>query len=87
MEKSFGLPGAFEGAEPACVLWSPMMGCRVNKVNPREYLLATLEALRTATRPDLATHTPRAYAERRKAIEVATAARARRLTGPRRARP
>ena len=51
-----------------------MMSCRVNGVNPRAYLLATLEALRTATRADLATLTPRAYAERKKAIEVASAA-------------
>jgi len=72
--KNFVFRGSFEGAERACVLWSLMMSCRVNGVNPREYLLATLEALRTATRADLATLTPRAYAERKKAIEVATAA-------------
>lgn len=72
--KNFVFRGSFEGAERACVLWSLMMSCRVNGVNPREYLLATLEALRTATRADLATLTPRAYAERRKTIEVATAA-------------
>jgi len=72
--KNFVFRGSFEGAERACVLWSLMMSCRVNGVNPREYLLATLEALRTATRAELATLTPRAYAERKKAIEVARAA-------------
>lgn len=65
--KNFVFRGSFEGAERACVLWSLMMSCRVNGVNPREYLLATLEALRTVTRADLAQLTPRAYAERRKA--------------------
>lgn len=56
--------GSFEGAEGACVLWSLMQSCRALGLDPRRYLIDTLEALRTTPHHGLTRLTPRAYAER-----------------------
>ena len=63
--KNFMFRGSDKGADRACVLWSLMMSCRVNGVNPRTYLLETLQALATVNVPGLAALTPRAYALRK----------------------
>ncbi|MBL8602348.1 MAG: transposase [Myxococcales bacterium] len=60
--------GTFQGAERACVLWSLVMSCKINKLNPRQYLLDTLHAMGTVSHKDLPTLTPRAYAERKRAL-------------------
>lgn len=64
--------GSFEGAEHGCVLWSLMLSCHRLGINPRQYLLDTLEALRTTPHSRLSELTPREYARRRR--ELATAA-------------
>lgn len=56
--------GSFKGAENACVLWSLMQSCRALGLDPRRYLIDTLEALRTTPHRGLANLTPRAYAAR-----------------------
>jgi transposase len=59
--------GTFKGARRACVLWSLVMNCRQLDVDPRRYLMVTLEALRDTPRSRLGTLTPKAYAARRDA--------------------
>ena len=59
--------GSFEGAEHGCVLWSLMLSCRRLGINPRQYLLDTLEALRTTPHGRLSELTPREYARRQRA--------------------
>lgn len=64
--------GSFEGAVHACVLWSLMQSCRTLGIEPRRYLIDTLEALATTPHQQVATLTPRAYAARlRAALAVA----------------
>ena len=57
--------GTFKGVRRACVLWSLVMSCRQLGVDPRGYLIDTLEALRDTPYSRLSTLTPKAYAARR----------------------
>ncbi len=50
------------------------MSCRLHGLDPRRYLLDTIEALRTTSHGGLGALTPRAYAERMRARDVASAA-------------
>jgi transposase len=59
--------GTFKGVRRACVLWSLVMSCRQLGVDPRRYLIDTLEALRDTPYSRLSTLTPKAYAARREA--------------------
>ena len=63
--------GTFQGARRACVLWSLVMSCRQLGIDPRRYLMDTLEALRDTPRSRLGTLTPKAYAARREATLAA----------------
>jgi hypothetical protein len=63
--------GTFKGVRRACVLWSLVMSCRQLDVDPRRYLMDTLEALRDTPRSRLGTLTPKAYAARREATLAA----------------
>ena len=66
--KAWIFRGTFGGARRGCVLWSLTMSCRLHGLDPRRYLLDTLEALRTTSHGGLGALTPRAYAERMKAL-------------------
>jgi hypothetical protein len=72
--KAWVFRGTFRGARRGCVLWSLTMSCRLHGLDPRRYLLDTLEALRTTSHGGLGALTPRAYAERMRARDVASAA-------------
>jgi len=63
--------GSFKGLRRACVLWSLVMSCRSLGVDPRQYLIDTLEALRDTPYSRLSTLTPKAYAARREAALAA----------------
>lgn len=69
--KAWTFRGTFEGADKGCVLWSLMMSCRRLGLDPRRYLLDTLEALRTTPHRELLSLSPRAYAERKRAVAAA----------------
>ena len=58
-------------APRGCVLWSLTISCRLHGLDPRRYLLDTLEALRTTSHGGLGELTPRAYAERMRALATA----------------
>ena len=47
------------------------MSCRLHGLDPRRYLLDTLEALRTTSHGGLGELTPRVYAERMRALATA----------------
>jgi transposase len=66
--KSWIFRGTMKGAQRGCVLWSLTMSCRMHGLDPRRYLLDTIEALRTAHHGELGALTPRAYVERMKAL-------------------
>lgn len=72
--KAWTFRGSFEGLERGCVLWSLMMSCRMHGIDPRKYLLDTLEAFDSTPRRRLLELTPRAYAERLRAAALARAA-------------
>ena len=65
--KGWVFRGSFEGAERGCVLWSLTMSCRLHGLDPRRYLLDTLEALRVTPLKRVHELTPREYAKRRTA--------------------
>lgn len=60
-----------KGVQRGCVLWSLTMSCRRHGLDPRRYLLDTVEALHTTHHGELGALTPRAYAERAKALASA----------------
>lgn len=66
--KAWVFRGSFEGAERGCVLWSLTMSCRLHGLDPRRYLLDTLEALRVTPLKRVHELTPREYARRQKAL-------------------
>ena len=63
--------GSFEGAIHACVLWSLMQSCRSLGIDPRRYLIDTLEALTVTPHSEISTLTPAAYAARQRAALAA----------------
>jgi hypothetical protein len=69
--KAWVFRGSFEGAKDACVLWSLMQNCRALGIDPRRYLIDTLEALTEMPHGGLLSLTPRAYAERLQRSETA----------------
>ena len=63
--------GTFRGARRACVLWSLVMSCRALGLDPRRYLIDTLDALEHTPRTQLGVLTPKAYAAREQAARAA----------------
>ena len=63
--------GSFRGARRACVLWSLVMSCRALGIDPRRYLIATLDALGHTSHAQVGTLTPKAYAARQQATRAA----------------
>ncbi len=63
--------GTSRGARRACVLWSLVMSCRALGIDPRRYLIDTLDALEHTPRAQLGTLTPKAYAARQHATLAA----------------
>lgn len=70
--KAWVFRGSFEGAERGCVLWSLTMSCRLHGLDPRRYLLDTLEALRVTPHRRVHELTPREYAKRHAVIATAS---------------
>lgn len=56
--------GSFRGARRAAVLWSLLRSCFALGIDPRRYLLDTLDALAHTPASKLSTLTPKAYAAR-----------------------
>jgi transposase len=69
--KAWMFRGSFRGARRACVLWSLMLSCRMLGIDPRRYLLDTLDALGRTPHKELSGLTPNAYAARLQAARVA----------------
>ena len=63
--------GTFKGAERGCVLRSLTMSCRLHGIDPRRYLIDTLEALRVTPHRRLAELSPRASAAKMRALRTA----------------
>ena len=70
--KGWVFHGSFEGAERGCVPRSPTMSCRLHGLDPRRYLLDTLEALCVTPHTRVHELTPREYAKRQAAITKAS---------------
>jgi transposase len=62
--KAWHFRGSFGGARRGCILWSLTQSCRTHRMNPRRYLLETLEALTPTPESRVSTLTPKAYASR-----------------------
>jgi transposase len=62
--KAWVFRGTYEGAGRGCVLWSLMMSCRLLGIDPRQYLIDTLQALATTPKRLVGTLTPAQYAAR-----------------------
>lgn len=70
--KGWVFRGSFKGAERGCVLWSLTMSCRLHGLDPRRYLLDTLEALRVTPLKRVHELTPREYAKRQSSLAQAS---------------
>lgn len=71
--KAWVFRGTFEGAVRGCVLWSLMMSCRLHGIDPRQYLIDTLNALATTPKRLVGALTPAQYAARAQAAAARAA--------------
>ena len=71
--KAWVFRGTYRGAVRGCVLWSLMMSCRLLGIDPRQYLIDTLDALATTPKRLVGTLTPAQYAARAQAAAARAA--------------